>query len=53
MQNDCILQVSTIVNGTDEKASACVSCGACLKKCPQHIQIPEMLKKSLRKWKAL
>lgn len=29
----------------DEKASACVDCGACLKKCPQHIPIPEMLKK--------
>ncbi len=29
----------------DEKASACVNCGACLKKCPQHIRIPEMLKK--------
>ena len=29
----------------DEKASACVDCGACLKKCPQHIPIPEILKK--------
>ena len=29
----------------DEKASACVNCGACLKKCPQHIRIPEELKK--------
>jgi len=25
-------------------ASKCVSCGACLSKCPQHINIPEMLK---------
>lgn len=29
----------------DEKASACVECGVCMKKCPQHIRIPEELKK--------
>ena len=29
----------------DEQASACVSCGACLKKCPQKINIPEQMKK--------
>ncbi|MBS1369250.1 MAG: aldo/keto reductase [Lentisphaeria bacterium] len=28
----------------DEKASACVNCGVCLKKCPQKIDIPEQLK---------
>ena len=29
----------------DERASACVRCGACLKKCPQKINIPEELAK--------
>ena len=29
----------------DERADACVSCGACLKKCPQKINIPVELKK--------
>ncbi len=29
----------------DTMASACVECGACLKKCPQHIDIPSQLKK--------
>ncbi len=29
----------------DEKASACINCGVCLKKCPQKINIPEQLKK--------
>lgn len=29
----------------DEKATACVNCGACLKKCPQKINIPEQLKR--------
>ena len=29
----------------DEKAAACVNCGVCLKKCPQHIKIPAELKK--------
>ena len=28
----------------DERASACVECGACLKKCPQKIEIPKHLK---------
>ena len=29
----------------DSKAAACVSCGACLKKCPQKINIPEQLQR--------
>ena len=29
----------------DEKATACVNCGVCLKKCPQKINIPEHLKR--------
>lgn len=29
----------------EEKASGCVNCGVCLKKCPQHIRIPDELKK--------
>ena len=29
----------------DERASACVECGACLKKCPQKIDIPKQLAK--------
>lgn len=29
----------------DKMASACVECGACVKKCPQHIDIPAELKK--------
>ncbi len=31
--------------GTPAQASRCTSCGACLKKCPQHLPIPELLKK--------
>ena len=29
----------------EEKVSGCVNCGVCLKKCPQHIRIPDELKK--------
>ena len=31
-----------------QRASECVNCGACLKKCPQKINIPEELKKVVR-----
>ena len=29
----------------DQRAAECVNCGACLKKCPQKINIPAELKK--------
>ena len=37
-------QYKTFMTG-DKKASTCIECGACEEKCPQHIQIREMLKK--------
>ena len=30
-----------------EKASACTLCGACIPKCPQHIEIPDVLREAL------
>lgn len=33
----------TLGDGTESFASLCVKCGECLDKCPQHIQIPDML----------
>jgi predicted aldo/keto reductase-like oxidoreductase len=32
-----------LVDGQPGYASQCVNCGTCLDKCPQHIQIPDML----------
>ena len=29
----------------DEQGAACVACGACMKVCPQHLEIPALLKK--------
>ena len=34
----------------DSKASACVNCGACLKKCPQKINVPAELRKIAAKF---
>ena len=34
-----------LVDGRPSYASQCVSCGACLEKCPQRIPIPDVLKK--------
>ena len=40
------LRMSGILAGGEPKfASQCVECGECLEKCPQHIQIPDFLKK--------
>ena len=33
-----------IMHGKPSDASLCKNCGACAKKCPQHIAIPEELK---------
>mgnify|MGYP006380605467 CR=1 FL=1 len=35
----------------DATASLCVQCGACIKKCPQGINIPEVLKETLKEQK--
>jgi len=34
-----------------KRASACVACGACVPRCPQHIDIPEQLKVVARQFK--
>ena len=35
----------------DSRASACVDCGACLKKCPQKLDIPNLMKQIAREFK--
>lgn len=42
-------QSGVIGNGQPGFASQCVNCGACLEKCPQHIAIPDVLKKVAEK----
>ncbi len=37
------MTASAIRTGSPKLASACVSCGACARKCPQHIDIPARL----------
>ena len=37
------MTASAIRTGSSKLASACVSCGACARKCPQHIDIPARL----------
>ena len=34
----------------DRNQSGCVECGACVEACPQHIEIPEELKKIHKRW---
>ena len=37
--------------GEDERASSCVGCGACLRKCPQQIKIPTFMKQIAQEFK--
>lgn len=39
-----IVTLMGIMNGERSDASLCQNCGVCVKKCPQHINIPEELK---------
>lgn len=41
--SEYLIQLSGITGGEGSYASKCTSCGACIKKCPQHINIPEKL----------
>ena len=34
----------------ERNQSGCIECGACVSACPQHIQIPEELKKIHKRW---
>lgn len=44
------LRLYDILVPEDKKASNCISCGVCLDKCPQQIQIPEKMKVALEKF---
>ncbi len=39
------IRMSGILSGTPGYASQCVQCGECLEKCPQQIEIPDVLEK--------
>ena len=39
------IRMSGMISGTSGYASQCVQCGECLEKCPQHIEIPDVLEK--------
>lgn len=39
------IRMSGMLSGTPGYASQCVQCGECLEKCPQHIEIPDILER--------
>ena len=42
-----LLHPVTVEEKVDGAASLCIQCGECLEKCPQHIDIPDMIKKAV------
>jgi len=36
-----------------EKARTCIQCGECVKRCPYHLDVPELLKERIKDWERL
>ena len=36
-----------------EKAASCLACGECVSRCPYHLDIPSLLKESVRLWETM
>ena len=45
-------RVKNMVGGSVEKARGCVECRQCESRCPYHLRIPELLKKTVAWWDA-
>ena len=39
-----------LVKDAIEKGKTCLECGDCMKRCPYHLEIPQLLKKSIQQW---
>jgi len=39
-----------LIGASIEKARTCVECGACMTRCPYHLEIPKLLKQSVEYW---
>jgi predicted aldo/keto reductase-like oxidoreductase len=45
-------KTKALVGNAIEKAKSCLECGECVKRCPYHLEIPRLLKKSVTEWEA-
>ena len=46
-----VTEISVKIQALEERnQSGCIECGACVEACPQHINIPEELKKVHKRW---
>ena len=43
----------SMVKDSFEKARTCLECGACMKRCPYHLEIPFLIKEKLKFWDSL
>ncbi|MCL2232617.1 MAG: aldo/keto reductase [Treponema sp.] len=43
----------SFVGAPIEKAKTCIQCGECVKRCPYHLDVPELLKERIKDWERL
>jgi predicted aldo/keto reductase-like oxidoreductase len=45
-------KTKALVGGAIAKGKTCIECGACIARCPYHLEIPRLIKESISRWES-